>query len=118
MTSVITSVVIGLVAGILSGMFGIGGATIMIPALVFFFGMTQHQSQGTALAAMLPPVGLLAAIRYYQSGNIVIYTALFCAIGFFLGGFIGAGIVQPIPDAVLRKAFAVYLLVIGARMLF
>jgi uncharacterized protein len=112
------SIIIGVVAGTLSGMFGIGGATIMIPALIFFFGYSQHMSQGTALVAMLLPVGLLAAIKYYQAGNVAIDIALYCALGFFLGGFIGASIVQPLPDEVLRKAFAVYLLILGIRMLF
>ena len=67
---------------------------------------------------MLPPVGLLAAIRYYYSGNIVLNVALYAAVGFLLGGLIGAVIAQPIPEDILRKMFAVYLLVIAVRMLF
>jgi len=105
-------------AGAFAGAFGIGGATIIIPALVFLFGFNQHQAQGTTIAALLPPVGILAALKYYYSGNVVIGVALYMAIGFLVGGFFGAVIVQPIPDIILRRAFAVYLIVIAARMLF
>jgi uncharacterized membrane protein YfcA len=107
-----------LIAGIFSGAFGIGGATIIIPALVFLLSFNQHQAQGTALAALLLPVGLLAALKYYYNGNIVIDVALYTAVGFLFGGFIGASIVQPIPDIILRRSFAVYLIVIAVSMLF
>jgi len=63
-------VILGVVAGVLSGMLGIGGGVILIPALVFIFGLTQLQAQGTTLALMIPPIGLLAALRYYQAGNV------------------------------------------------
>ncbi len=116
--SVIFSLVSGLVAGVFSGLFGIGGATILIPALIFLMGMDQHKAQGTALAAMLPPVGLLAALKYYYAGNMVISVALYAGIGFLIGGLIGATIAQPIPDEILRRAFAVYLLILAVRMFF
>lgn len=112
------AILTGLLAGTLSGMFGIGGATIIIPALIFFFGYNQHQAQGTALASLLPPVGLLAVIRYYYGGNVVVNVALYTALGFFVGGLIGAMIAHPIPDIWLKKMFAVYLLVIAIKMLF
>ena len=73
-------------------MFGIGGGAILIPALVFIFGLTQHQAQGTTLAILVPPIGLLAALRYYQSGNVKLSIAAFVCIGFFIGGLIGANI--------------------------
>jgi uncharacterized membrane protein YfcA len=110
--------VTGLLAGVFAGAFGIGGATIIIPALIYFFHVNQHQAQGTALAALLPPVGLLAVLKYYYSGNVVVDVALYTAIGFFVGGFFGAVIVQPIPDDILRRAFAVYLMAIAIKMLF
>lgn len=116
--TVVFSLITGLLAGTLGGMFGIGGATIIIPALIYFFGYNQHQAQGTAIAALLPPVGLLAAIRYYYSGNVVIDVALYTCIGFFVGGLLGASIAQPIPDLLLRRLFAAYLIMIAAKMLF
>ena len=107
-----------MLAGVFAGAFGIGGATIIIPALIYFFHFSQHQAQGTALAALLLPVGLLAVLKYYYSGNVVINVALYTAFGFFIGGFFGAAIVQPIPDLILRRAFAVYLIAIAIKMLF
>ena len=111
-------VLLGVVAGIFSGMFGIGGGIILIPALVYIFGLTQHQAQGTTLALMLPPIGLLAAWTYYKQGYINIPTALFICLGFFIGGFFGAKIAVHIPDAMLRKFFGIFLLLISIHMIF
>ncbi len=109
---------LGIVTGLLGGLLGIGGATVVVPALVLIFGFTQHQAQGTILAAMIPPIGLLAALRYYQAGNVNLAAALFIALGFFVGRYFGAWIVEYIPDLVLKKTFGVYLLVIALRMIF
>lgn len=111
-------IVLGLVAGIFGGMFGIGGGTILIPALIYLFGLTQHQAQGTTLAIMIPPIGLLAAMRYYAAGNVKLNIALFICIGFFIGGFIGADIVQRFSDPLLKKLFGTYLLVVAMQMIF
>ena len=113
----ILSVLIGLVAGISSGFFGIGGAVILIPALVYIFKFSQHLAQGTALAALLLPVGILAVIKYYKSGDVNIKVALFIACGFIIGGFIGATFMQAVPSPVLKKLFAVMLLLISVYML-
>jgi hypothetical protein len=109
---------IGLIAGSLSGLLGVGGATILIPALVIIYKMSQHLSQGTSLAALLLPVGLLAVIKYWQAGDVNFKFAALIAVGFLLGGYLGAVIAQPIPDDLLRKLFAAYLLIISLRMLF
>ena len=113
----ILSVLIGLVSGISSGFFGIGGAIILIPALVYIFKFSQHLAQGTALAALLLPVGILAVIEYYKSGDVNIKVALFIACGFVIGGFIGATFMQAVPSPVLKKLFAVMLLFISIYML-
>ncbi len=110
-------VLIGLVAGILGGMFGIGGGTILIPALVYLFGLTQHQAQGTTLAVMVPPIGLLAALRYYQSGNLKLGMAGFICIGFFVGGLLGASLVQSMPAALLKRLFGIFLLCVALNMI-
>ena len=109
---------IGVAAGTLSGLLGIGGATILIPALLIIYKMTQHMAQGTSIAALLLPVGILAALKYYQAGNINIKFAVLMAIGFLVGGYIGAVIAQPIPDIFLRKLFGIYLLIIAVQMIF
>lgn len=111
-------VVLGLVAGICGGIFGIGGGIILIPALVFLFGLTQLQAQGTTLAILVPPIGLLAALRYYYSGNVKLGMAAFICLGFFIGGFIGASLIQNVPDPLLKKLFGVFLLFVAVRMIF
>ncbi len=111
-------IILGLVAGVFGGMFGIGGGTILIPALVYLCGLSQHQAQGTTLAIMIPPIGLLAAMRYYYSGNVKLGMAAFICVGFFIGGLIGANIVQKFPDPFLKRMFSVYLLFVAGNMIF
>jgi uncharacterized membrane protein YfcA len=110
-------IVLGLVAGIFGGIFGIGGGTILIPALVYLFGLTQHQAQGTTLAIMVPPIGLLAALRYYYSGNVKLGMAGFICLGFFIGGLIGASLIQNLADPALKKLFGIFLLLVSLRMI-
>lgn len=106
----------GGVIGILSGILGIGGGLFIIPTLVFFFGMTQHQAQGTSLAMMVPPIGLMAAYRYWVAGNVVLPIALVGAAGFFCGGYLGASISHLFSDLALRRIFATLLIIVGVRM--
>lgn len=110
-------VFLGLAAGICSGMFGIGGGVILIPALVFLFGLTQHQAQGTTLAIMVAPIGLLAALRYYYSGNVKLGMSAFICLGFFIGGLIGANMVQNLSDPILKRLFGVFLFFISMQMI-
>ena len=110
-------VLVGLFAGIFGGFFGIGGAVVMVPSLVFLFGFSQHQAQGTTLAAMIPPIGLLAAWHYYSIGHVKIIPALFIAIGFFFGGYLGAMLVGKVPAVLLKKLFGGFLLMISLRLI-
>ena len=112
------SILIGILAGISSGFFGIGGAIILVPALVYLFKFSQHYAQGTALAALLLPVGILAVIKYYRAGNVNIKIALLIGLGFLIGGFIGASLAQVVPNAILKRLFAILLLGISVYMLF
>jgi hypothetical protein len=111
-------IALGLLAGALSGVFGIGGGTILIPALVFLLGFTQHQAQGTTLAAMVPPIGLLAAWKYWQAGNVKIASAAFICAGFFIGGLLGAILAQHISEPLLKKLFGVFLMLVSLTMIF
>lgn len=113
----LVSTLIGLIAGIFGGIFGIGGATILIPALIYIAHLTQHQAQGIALAALLPPVGFLAFLRYYQSGNVKLSLAGFICFGFFIGGLIGASLAQGISEPMLKRMFGFYLFFISVRMI-
>ena len=110
-------IALGLVAGLFSGFMGLGGGMLLTPALVYLFGLTQHQAQGTSLAVMVPPITLLAALRYYYSGNVKLNIAIFIAAGFMVGGLIGAQVVQAIPDMVLKKVFGAILLIVAVKMI-
>jgi uncharacterized membrane protein YfcA len=109
---------LGLVTGILSGLIGIGGAIIIIPSLVLLFGLSQHAAQGTTLALMVPPIGLLAAWVYYRQGFVDLKIAAFVCMGFFVGGLIGAKFATEIPDQLLRKIFGAVLFLVSLKMIF
>ena len=90
LTTLLILLVIGLITGMLSGMLGIGGGLIVIPALVIFLGFSQHEAQGTSLAMMLPPIGIVAAINYYKAGHVDIKVALILAVAFIIGSGLGS----------------------------
>ena len=115
--NIVLYITLGVVAGTFAGMFGIGGGLILIPAMTLLFGLTQHQAQGTTLAILVPPIGILAAWRYYQNGYINLPMAGFICVGFFFGGLIGASLVQGVSDPVLKRAFGVFLLVVSLNMI-
>lgn len=109
---------LGLVAGFLSGLIGIGGGTIIVPALVLFFGISQHMAQGTTLALLVPPIGILAAWTYYRQGYVDLNIAGFICLGFFVGGFVGAKIATSLSNTVLERIFGIALLLISLKMIF
>ena len=109
-------IIIGLVAGIFSGLIGIGGAIIIIPSLIFLLGMDQYQAQGTSLAVMLPPIGLLAAYNYYQAGALNWKFALIIASAFLIGGYFGSKMALHIPEVILRKMLALFLVFIAIKL--
>jgi uncharacterized protein len=110
-------IVIGIITGIMAGMLGIGGAIIMIPAMVYFLGLTQQTAQGTSLAVMLPPIGVIAAYNYYKAGQVNIKFALILAAAFIIGSYFGSKIALNVPQQVLKKVFAALLLLVAAKML-
>ena len=111
-------VVTGFLTGILGGLFGVGGGEIFIPLLIYVFGFSQHQAQGTSLAVLLPPIGLLAALRYYHAGHVQARVALLLALGFFFGASLGAVAAVQIPGDLLRKLFGGFLLLVALHMIF
>ncbi|MBF0571791.1 MAG: sulfite exporter TauE/SafE family protein [Candidatus Omnitrophica bacterium] len=116
--NIVLYIILGLLAGVFSGIFGIGGGLVIVPALVLLAGFTQHQAQGTTLALLVPPIGLLAAIRYYQAGNVNLFVAALICVGFIAGSYFGADWVQKLSDPVLKKAFGVFLFLISMNMIF
>jgi uncharacterized membrane protein YfcA len=117
-TVLLSLIVIGIITGIAAGMLGIGGAIIMVPALVFIMGLSQHQAQGTSLAVMLPPIGVIAAYNYYKAGEVNLKFALILAGAFLIGSFFGSKFALNIPQHTLKKIFAILLLVVSLKMLF
>jgi hypothetical protein len=109
---------IGLLAGVLGGILGIGGGIVMIPSLMYFLGYNQHLAQGTTLAAMVLPIGFLAAWEYYKNDYVNLPVALFIAAGFVAGGYIGAKIAVGIDEAMLKKIFGIALLALSVKMVF
>ena len=111
-------IVVGLAAGVLSGLLGIGGGILIIPALIYCLGYSQHMAQGTTLALMVPPVGILAAWTYWREGNVNLAAAALICLGFVFGGWLGAKFTTAIPELVLRRSFGVFLGVIAVKMIF
>lgn len=117
MSQIIVCIIVGLTAGVLSGLLGIGGGIIIIPALLFLFNLNQHQAQGTTLALMVPPIGLLAAWHYYRQGYVDVKIAAFICLGFFFGGLAGAKFATFINAPVLKKVFAIFLIAVAVKLL-
>ncbi len=117
-TTALILIVIGLMAGVLGGIFGIGGAIIMIPAMVYFLGVDQHTAQGTSLAVMLPPIGLFAAYNYYKAGQVNIWYAIIIAVSFMIGGYFGSKIALNLPEHVMKKVFGFFPIIMALRLIF
>ncbi len=118
MINVILYLLLGLFAGILSGLIGIGGGIIIVPALIYLFGLTQHQAQGTTLALLIPPISLLAAWTYYKHGYVNLTIAIFVCLGFFIGGLAGAKLAVGLSNEILTRVFGFMLLLVALYMIF
>jgi uncharacterized membrane protein YfcA len=118
MTDIVLYIILGLAAGVLSGLIGIGGGIIIVPALVFLFGLTQHQAQGTTLALMVPPIGILAALTYYNQGYVNLKIAAFVCLGFVVGGWLGAKLATSLSNDLLERLFGIALLIVAVKMIF
>lgn len=117
MEAIIVLLALGLVAGILSGMIGIGGGVIIVPALVYFIGYSQHQAQGTVLFMFLIPIGILGVFNYYQAGHIEFKTAAIMATTFIAGSYFGSKIAISIDQATLKKVFGGILFLVSMKMI-
>ena len=115
---IICGILAGLVVGSFSGLLGVAGGVVLVPILLYFFKMDQKLAQGTSLAILLPPTGILAFLSYYRRGEADLRLGLVIAAGVVLGGYFGGAWAQHVPGPVLRKTFAVLLVVVAVKMFF
>ncbi|WP_291275044.1 sulfite exporter TauE/SafE family protein [Flavobacterium sp.] len=115
--TVLSLLIIGILAGVLSGLVGVGGGVIMVPLMVLFFGMSQHQAQGTSLAVLAVPVTAVAVYNYYQEGHINVKFALIIAVFFVIGSILGSKLAINLDQKMLKKIFGIVLLIIAGKML-
>lgn len=116
MSVVMISLLIGLGAGVLSGLFGIGGGVVMVPAMVLLLGYSQKTATGTSLAALILPVAALSVIAYHRAGHVEVRTSLLLAAGIFAGSYVGAKLGLGSSDTLLRRLFAVLLVAMAVRL--
>jgi uncharacterized protein len=114
---VIILVLIGLFAGMLSGLIGVGGGIIIVPALVFFLGFTQHEAQGTSLGLLLLPVGVLAVANYYKQGYVDIKVVVIMCAAFVIGGWLGSKLSLALSADTVKKIFAIVLFYTAIKMM-
>ena len=117
MPLLLTFVVIGILGGIAAGLFGVGGGIVIVPALIYWAGFTQHKATGTSLAVLLPPIGLAATLEYYRHGNVDIRAAIILAITMFVGAWLGAYLANRLTGPHLRLAFGLFVLVLGIYLI-
>ena len=111
-------VLIGLFAGMMSGFIGIGGGVVMVPALVYIMGLSQHEAQGTSLILMLPPIGILAVMNYYKAGQINVWYGVVIALAFVIGGYFGSKIALKMSPGKVKLIFGVLMLYISFKMIY
>jgi uncharacterized membrane protein YfcA len=111
-------VLVGLAAGILSGLVGVGGGIIIVPALIFLLGFSMHQAMGTSLGILLLPAGILGVLNYYKKGYVDVKVVVILFLGFLIGNYLGSKISLGLSEAVLKKIFALVLVLIAGKMLF
>ena len=112
----ITFILIGLTAGVLSGLFGIGGGIVIVPALILIAKMPPIQATGTSLGVFLLPVGILGAMSYYRAGNMNVRVTLLLALGVFAGAWFGAQLAQQLSPMMMKRLFSVLLVVVAVRL--
>jgi len=110
--------VIGILGGVASGLFGVGGGIVIVPALIYWAGFTQHMATGTSLAVLLPPIGLAATLEYYRHGNVNVHAAVILAASMFAGAWVGAYLANQTSGPVLRLLFGVFITLLGFYLVF
>jgi hypothetical protein len=117
-SDIIILIIIGLFTGFASGSLGLGGGIVMVPALVFIMGLTQHQAQGTSLAVISLPVAFIGAYNYYKSGYVNIKYVIIIALAFVIGGYLGSLMSVNMPEKILKKVFGFFIFLLSLKMIF
>ena len=115
-TDILLLIFIGLLAGTVGGSFGVGGGIIIVPALVFFFGLSQHTAQGTSLAVLMFPVAIVGAYNYYKNGYVNVKYVLILVVAFLVGQYLGSMLAIHLSDKILRKIFGLFVLAVGLKL--
>ncbi len=116
--TLIALIIVGVITGAISGILGIGGGIIMVPAMVYILGFSQQQSVATSLAVMLPPVSIFAVINYYKAGFVDVKSALVIVCAFLIGSYFSSKIAINLPESAIKKGFAVLLVIVAIKMFF
>ncbi len=116
--TILIVILVGIAAGILGGLVGVGGGLIIVPALIYFLGMSQHTAQGTSLGLIMLPVGILAVLNYYKQGHVDFKIVGLLAVGFLVGSFFGSKIALNLPQDTIKKVFAAFMIIVAVKMLF
>lgn len=114
---IIILLLVGLFSGMLSGLVGVGGGIVIVPALVFLLGFTQQEAQGTSLGLLLLPIGILAVLNYYNKGLIDMKVVGIMAVSFIIGGWFGSKLAVSLSDVVVKRIFAIVLFYSAFKML-
>lgn len=117
-STIIGLLIIGLVAGLMSSMVGIGGGIVIVPSLVFILAMSQKTAQGTSLAMLLPPIGIMGVVQYYKSGYVDFKVAGILCLAFLGGSYLGGLLAVKMPDVILKKVFGGFLLLVALKYIF
>ena len=117
MGTILILISIGILAGMLSGFVGVGGGMVIVPALVYFLGLTQFQAQGTSLALMISPIGILAVMNYWKADSVNVHYAIIIAVTFILGGYLGSKMALKLPEAKVKLIFGIVMFIASLKMI-
>ncbi len=117
-STILILLTLGLAAGLLSSLVGIGGGVLIVPVLVISLAMSQKMAQGTSLAMLLPPIGILAVINYYKAGYVDVKVAGILCVAFIAGSFLGSLAAINLPEAIIKRIFGIFLMVLAVKYLF
>lgn len=116
--TILILILIGITAGMLSGFVGVGGGVVIVPALIYFFGLSQMEAQGTSLFLMLPPIGILAVMNYYKTGNVNLWYGIIIASAFVIGGYFGSKISLRISPYLVKIIFGTFMVYVAFKMIY